>query len=97
VELDALCVDGIRSSGVVMHVNKVHSVATIGCVARDLGGDEDPAAGRRQQNGPRGRPFRDLAQFSAVKNALVRSITGEGERESNRGSVAMRSALIFKQ
>jgi hypothetical protein len=41
VELGALCVDALRSSGVAMHVNKVHSVATIGRVARDLGEDED--------------------------------------------------------
>jgi hypothetical protein len=41
VELDALCVDTLRSSGVAMHVNTVHSVTTIGRVARDLGEDED--------------------------------------------------------
>jgi hypothetical protein len=41
VELDAVCVDVLRSGGVIMHVNKVHSVTTIGRVAKDLGEDED--------------------------------------------------------
>jgi hypothetical protein len=41
VELDASCVDALHSSGVIMHVNKVHSVKTIGRVANDLGEDED--------------------------------------------------------
>ena len=41
MELDASCVDDLRSSGVIMHVNKVHSVTTIGRVAKDLGEDED--------------------------------------------------------
>jgi hypothetical protein len=41
VELDASCVDDLCSSGVTMHVNKVHSVTTISRVAQDLGEDED--------------------------------------------------------
>jgi hypothetical protein len=41
VELDASRVGILRSGGVIMHVNKVHSVTTIGRVAKDLGEDED--------------------------------------------------------
>jgi transposase len=41
VELDASRVRALRSGGVVMHVNKVYSVATIDRVAKDLGEDED--------------------------------------------------------
>jgi hypothetical protein len=41
VEQGASCVDALHSSGVIMHVNKVHSVTTIGRVAKDLGEDED--------------------------------------------------------
>jgi hypothetical protein len=41
VELDASRVGILRSGGVIMHVNKVHSVTTIGRVAKDLGQDED--------------------------------------------------------
>lgn len=41
VELDASHVDVLRSGGVAMHVNKVHSVFTSGPVAKDLGKDED--------------------------------------------------------
>ena len=41
MELDASRVGILRSGGVIMHVNKVHSVTTIGRVAKDLGEDED--------------------------------------------------------
>lgn len=41
MELDASHVDVLRSGGVAVHVNKVHSVFTIGLVAKDLGEDED--------------------------------------------------------
>lgn len=39
MELDASRVGTLRSGGVIMHVNKVHSVTTIGRVAKDLGED----------------------------------------------------------
>jgi hypothetical protein len=41
VELDAATISGIRSSGLIMHVNKVHRVTTIERVAQELGEDED--------------------------------------------------------
>jgi hypothetical protein len=41
VELDASYVNALRSSGVIMHVNKVHAVFTIDRVAKDLGEDEN--------------------------------------------------------
>lgn len=41
MELDASHVDVLRTGGVAMPVNKVHSVFTIGRVAKDLGEDED--------------------------------------------------------
>jgi hypothetical protein len=42
VELDAaIIINGIRSSGLIMHVNKVHRVTTIERVAQELGEDED--------------------------------------------------------
>jgi hypothetical protein len=41
VELDASCVDALRPAGVIVPVNKVHSVTTIARVAKDLGEDED--------------------------------------------------------
>jgi len=41
MELDAIGFSDPRSSGVTMHINKVHHVTTINCVARDLGEDED--------------------------------------------------------
>jgi hypothetical protein len=39
--LDALGDSDLRSSGVTMHINKVHRVTTINRVAEDLGEDED--------------------------------------------------------
>jgi hypothetical protein len=41
VELGASCVNALSSSRVILHVNKVHSVTTIGRIAQDLGEDED--------------------------------------------------------
>jgi hypothetical protein len=41
MELDATCFSNLRSSGVIMHINKVHHVTTIGRVADDLGEDEN--------------------------------------------------------
>jgi hypothetical protein len=41
VELDAARGGALHSGSVIMHVNKVHSVITIGRVAKDLGEDED--------------------------------------------------------
>ncbi len=41
MELDAVRFSDLRSSGVTMHVNKVHHVTTINRVADDLGEDED--------------------------------------------------------
>ncbi|SPP98261.1 transposase [Bradyrhizobium vignae] len=41
VELDASHIDVLRSGGVAMHVNKVHSVFTISRVAKDLSEDEN--------------------------------------------------------
>lgn len=41
MELDATRVRNPCSSGVIMHVNKVHRVTTIGRVAADLGEDEN--------------------------------------------------------
>ena len=41
MELDASRVGALYSGGVIMHVNKVHSVTTIGRIAKDLGEDED--------------------------------------------------------
>ena len=41
MELDAARVGALHSGSVIMHVNKVHSVTTIGRVAKDLGEDED--------------------------------------------------------
>jgi hypothetical protein len=41
MELDAVRLSDLRSSGVTMHVNKVHHVTTINRVADDLGEDED--------------------------------------------------------
>ena len=37
LELDASCVEVLRSGGVAMHVNKVYAVFTISRVAKDLG------------------------------------------------------------
>ena len=39
--LDATTVGGVQSSGLNMHVNKVHHVTTINRVAEDLGEDVD--------------------------------------------------------
>jgi hypothetical protein len=39
--LDAVSVNDLRSSGVTMHINKVHRVTTITRVAEQLGEDED--------------------------------------------------------
>jgi hypothetical protein len=41
LELDATGFSDPRSSGVIMHINKVHHVTTITRVAEDLGEDED--------------------------------------------------------
>lgn len=41
MELDVPCVDALRPGGVIVPVNKVHSVTTIARVAKDLGEDED--------------------------------------------------------
>ena len=41
MELDASRINVLRSSGVIMHVNKVYAVFTIDRVAKDLGEDED--------------------------------------------------------
>jgi hypothetical protein len=41
VELDAVRFSDLRSSGVTMHINKVHHATTINRVADDLGEDED--------------------------------------------------------
>lgn len=41
MELGETGSDYLRSCGLTMHVNKVHSVKTIGQVAKDLGEDED--------------------------------------------------------
>ena len=41
MELDATCFSNLRSSGVIMHINKVHHLTTIGRVADDLGEDEN--------------------------------------------------------
>lgn len=41
MELDAAGFSDLRSSGVTMHINKVHHVTTINRVANDLGEDED--------------------------------------------------------
>jgi hypothetical protein len=41
MELDATRFSDLRSSGVTMHINKVHHVTTIDRVADDLGEDED--------------------------------------------------------
>ena len=41
MELDAIGFSDLRSSGVTMHINKVHHVTTINRVAEDLGEDED--------------------------------------------------------
>ena len=40
MELDAARVGALHSGSVIMHVNKVHSVTTIGHVAKHLGEDE---------------------------------------------------------
>jgi hypothetical protein len=48
LELDAPGDSDLRSSGVTMHINKVHRVTTINRVAEDLGADEDWAMGHRQ-------------------------------------------------
>ena len=41
MELVATCFSDLRSSGVIMHVNKVHHVTTINRVGHDLGEDEN--------------------------------------------------------
>jgi hypothetical protein len=41
MELDAVRLIDLRSSGVTMHINKVHHVTTINRVDDDLGEDED--------------------------------------------------------
>jgi hypothetical protein len=41
MELDATCISDLRSSGVIMHINKVHHVTTIDRVADNLGEDEN--------------------------------------------------------
>ena len=41
MELDAAIIDHSSSGGLIMHVNKVHSVKTIDLVARELGEDAD--------------------------------------------------------
>ena len=41
MELDAACFSNPCSSGVTMHINKVHHVTTIDRVADDLGEDEN--------------------------------------------------------
>ncbi len=40
MELDATRISDLRSSGVTMHINKVHHVTTIDRVADNLGEDE---------------------------------------------------------
>ena len=40
MELEAARVGALHSGSVIMHVNKVHSVTTIGHVAKNLGEDE---------------------------------------------------------
>ena len=40
MELEAARVGALHSGSVIMHVNKVHSVTTIGHVAKHLGEDE---------------------------------------------------------
>ncbi|WP_413992450.1 hypothetical protein ACMDCR_10355 [Labrys okinawensis] len=41
MELDVSSIGDPRSSGLIMHINKVHHVTTISRVAEDLGEDED--------------------------------------------------------
>lgn len=41
MELDAIGSSNLRSSGVIMHINKVHHVTTINRVADELSEDED--------------------------------------------------------
>ena len=41
MELGAAGICGRRSRGLTMHVNKVHRVTTIDCVAKELGENED--------------------------------------------------------
>ena len=41
MELDAASISHSPSGRLIMHVNKVHHVTTINCVARDLGENED--------------------------------------------------------
>jgi hypothetical protein len=41
VELDSTRISDLRSSGVIMHINKVHHVTTIDRVADNLGEDEN--------------------------------------------------------
>ena len=41
MELGAVRLIDLRSSGLIMHINKVHHVTTINRVADDLGEDED--------------------------------------------------------
>ena len=41
MELDVACFSTLRSSGVTMHINKVHHVTTINRVADKLGEDKD--------------------------------------------------------
>jgi hypothetical protein len=41
VELDTATIGDLRSGGLIMHVNKVSHVRTIGLVAKDLGESED--------------------------------------------------------
>ena len=41
MELGAASIYDLRSGGLIMHINKVHSVTTIDRVAKDLGEDED--------------------------------------------------------
>ena len=41
MELGETISDRLRSGGLIMHINKVHHVKTIGHVAKDLGENED--------------------------------------------------------
>ena len=41
MELDAATIGDLRSGGLILHVNKVSHVKTIGLVAKDLGESED--------------------------------------------------------
>jgi hypothetical protein len=64
LELDATGFSDPRSSGVTMHVNKVHHVTTITRVAEDLGEDEDW--------------LRDIASEMEIEDGLI-WVYGVGE------------------